>query len=131
MPEKKSCSLKHLVPQAMRHVIVKNRALIARLLDLDAAMDDDELDAEILRLCLFGRQRWENPAAIFTRRLNNGDFLPVLSWEDPENLEPNREPMTDDMLDEAVERVNADAAYWYSKPSASAIDIVRAVILAS
>ena len=55
----------------------------------------------------------------------------VQPWEDPENLESNREPMTDDMLDEAVERVNADAVYWHSKPTASAIDIVRAVILAS
>lgn len=131
MPEKKLCEKEQLDPQVVRQAIVDNRALVARLLDMDAGMDNDQFYTELLRLCLFDKQRRTHPAAIFMERLNNGDFLLVQPWEDPDNLAPNREPMTDDMLDEAVERVNADAVYWHGKPTASAIDIVRGVILAS
>lgn len=125
------CMEKNLVAQAMRYVITDQFSTIVRLLELDPNMPDDELHAEILRLCLFDRMQRKNPINIFQERLNNGDFLPLQPDEDPDNLYPGREPMTDEMLDAAVIRARADGAYWDGYTWAKAADIVRAVVLAA
>lgn len=129
MLKKKLRPKESLVPQAMRRAIVDNRSLIARLLNLDASMGDNELYSEILRTCLFDRQRRPNPSGTFVKRLYNGDFLPIQCNEDPENLAHNRQPMSDDELDAAVMQVYADSAYWDDHPSATAEYIVRNVVL--
>ena len=121
----------NLVAKAMRHQIIDKSSLIARLLELDADMDNDELCAEILRLCLFDRTQRRNPVNVFLDKLNNGDFLLIQPDEDPDNLRPGREPMTDEMLDAAADKVNADATYWDGKATARVADIVRSVILAA
>lgn len=129
MSKKKLRAKEPMVPQAMRRAVVDNRPLISRLLGLDAGMDNDEFCAEILRLCLFDRRERKNPHAIFQDRLNNGDFLPIQPGEDPGNLRPGREPMSDEMLDEAVAKASADGAYWNGNRCAPVIDIVRSVML--
>ena len=121
----------NLVAKAMRHQIIDKFNLIVRLLELDTSMDDDALYAEVLRLCLFDRTWRRNPVNVFSDRLNNGDFLLIQPDEDPDNLRPGREPMTDEMLDAAVEKTNADSVYWDGNATARAIDIVRSVILAA
>lgn len=122
---------KNLVAQAMRYVITDQFSTIVRLLELDPNMPDDELHAEILRLCLFDRKERLNPHNVFSDRLNAGDFLPLQPGEDPDNLRPGREPMTDEMLDAAAARARADGDYWNNNRWCRAADIVRAVILAA
>ena len=120
---------KNLVAQAMRYVIIDRLPTLVRVLGLDPGMDNDELYAEILRLCLFDRNRRENPAATFQRRLNDGDFLPVQPGEDPDHLRPGRQPMTDDELDAEVARARADSTYWDGYSHAAAEYIVRNVVM--
>ena len=122
---------KNLVAQAMRYVIADQFSTIVRLLELDPNMGTGELHAEILRLCLFDRKERLNPHNVFSDRLNAGDFLPVQPGEDPDNLRPGREPMTDEMLDVAAARACADGEYWNNNRWCRAADIVRAVILAA
>lgn len=124
-----TCMGKNMVAQAMRHVIIDQFSTMVRLLGLDPSTPDDELWAEILRLCLFDRNRRINPSADLQHRLNFGDFLPVQPHEDPNNLRPGREPMDNDALDAAVERANADSVYWDGNPAAAADYIVRNIIL--
>ena len=131
MSDKKLCAKEQLVPQAMRRAIVDNRAMMARLLNLDAAMDSDEFYAELLRLCLFEKQERENPNAVFQSRLNNGDYLPVQPNEDPDNLRPGRDPKTEDELDAVAAQAIADKMFWNGSRYAPAIDIVRSIMLTS
>ena len=122
---------KNLVAKVMRYQIIDKYPLIVRLLGLDPSTPDDELRAEILRLCLFDRMQRYNPSKTFWDRLNKGDFLPVQPGEDPDNLPPARKPMTDDELDMAFADANADGVYWDGNSFATAIEIVRSVILAA
>lgn len=61
-------------------------------------------------------KKLKNPGAEFQARLNNGDFLPIQPGEDPDNLRPGREPMTDSELDDAVARANKLSVLWEGKP---------------
>ena len=123
------CKEKNLVAQAMRYVIIDRLPTLVRVLGLDPNMGTDELYAEILRLCLFDKNRRENPGATFHRRLNDGDYLPVQPEEDPDHLRPGRQPMTDDELDAEVARARADSTYWDGYSHAAAEYIVRNVVM--
>lgn len=59
----------------------------------------------------------KNPMSEFKARAEAGDFNPIdPETEDPNNLKPNRQPMTDEEFDAAKQRVMQEAIFWNQKP---------------
>lgn len=58
----------------------------------------------------------KNPMSEFKARAEAGDFNPLEDGEDPDNLKPGREPMTDEEFAEAKQRVIRESTFWNQKP---------------
>lgn len=63
------------------------------------------------------------PSVEFKNRTKNGDFDPLGPDEDPDNLPPNREPMTDEQFAEYKARVTKLSELWDEKPVADLLTL--------
>lgn len=68
-------------------------------------------------------KKLKNPVVDFKARSKKGDFDPLQPTEDPNNLPPDRQPMTDDEYEEMKQSVFQDAALWEEKPEADLLTL--------
>lgn len=57
-----------------------------------------------------------NPVIDFKHRADDGDFEPLQDWENPENLPPYRQPMTDEEFQTAKRDAIERGRLWKRQP---------------
>lgn len=60
--------------------------------------------------------RLRNPVIDFKHRADDGDFEPLQDWENPENLPPYRQPMTDEEFQTAKRDAIERGRLWKRQP---------------
>lgn len=68
-------------------------------------------------------KKLKNPVVEFKAREKNGDFDELKPGEDPDNLPPGREPLTDEEYEARKQKVLADSVLWEDKPDADLLTL--------
>ena len=86
----------------------------------DLPQPGDNIAENLLYLMTFSpKLLFKNPMAVFKARAEAGDFNPLYEDEDLYDLQPGRQPMTDEEFAEAKAAVIEASQIWSARPEAS------------